>query len=192
MSTERTTPGHAVGYAPFWKRAVALLLDLLVAVALYSALIHTLNLLLDLPVEYSPILERGLSLEMTPYVEENFLAIVALYSLSKLLILYPYFAVLESSRLQATLGKLALGIRVTDLSGGRVTFFRATGRFLGKILSAQTLLLGYVMALFTKRRQALHDLMAGTLVVNRGPTRDPRSPRPGHYNDDPPSSVPLE
>ncbi|MGI8638732.1 MAG: RDD family protein [Pyrinomonadaceae bacterium] len=156
------------GFAAFWKRAVAFVVDLAVVVALYSLLISALNSLLALPVEYSPILERGLSLKMSPYVEEHFIEIALLYSFSKLAILFPYFTLLESSRWQATLGKLILGIKVTDLSGGRISFARATGRFFGKILSGQVLLIGYLMAAFTERKQALHDLLAGTLVVRNG------------------------
>jgi uncharacterized RDD family membrane protein YckC len=74
---------------------------------------------------------------------------------------------LESSRLQATLGKIAFGIIVADLSGKRISFLRATGRFFGKVLSGQVLLIGYIMAAFMQRRQALHDLLAGTVVVNK-------------------------
>ena len=155
------------GYAPFWKRAVAFLIDLLIVVTLYGLLIYSLNLVLKLPVEYSSILDRGLSLKMTPYVEDNFLAIALLYSLSKIVVLYPYFALMESSRLQSTIGKSVLGIKVTDLSGKRVSFGRASGRFFGKILSGQILLIGYIMAALTAKKQALHDILAGTLVVNK-------------------------
>lgn len=76
-----------------------------------------------------------------------------------------YFSVFESSRLQATPGKLALGIRVTDLEGNRIGFGRATGRFFSKIVSGLILDIGYIMAAFTSRKQALHDMMAGTLVI---------------------------
>lgn len=78
-----------------------------------------------------------------------------------------YFSLMESSEYQATLGKLALGIIVTDLSGQRISFATATGRYFGKILSGIILCIGYIMAAFTEKRQALHDLMAGTLVINR-------------------------
>lgn len=155
-------------YAPFWKRAIAFLMDLLIVIALYSLLIHILNLILNLPVEYSPFLERGLSLKMTPYVQDNFLVIALFYSLSKLLVLYPYFALMESSRLQATIGKLILGIKVTDTFGRRISFARASGRFFGKLLSGQILLIGYLMAAWTAKKQALHDVLAGTLVINKG------------------------
>lgn len=153
------------GFAAFWKRAVAFALDVAIVVALYSLLIYAVNNLLALPVEYSPLLERGLSLQMSPYVEEHFVEIALLYSLSKFAVLFPYFTLLESSRRQATFGKLLLGIKVVDLSGRRISFARATGRFFAKILSGQVLLIGYFLAAFTERKQALHDLLAGTLVL---------------------------
>lgn len=76
-----------------------------------------------------------------------------------------YYACLESSDWQATLGKKAIGIIVTDLDGNRLSFGRATGRHFAKILSAIILLIGYIMAGFTQRKQALHDIIAGCLVV---------------------------
>ncbi|MCU0335208.1 MAG: RDD family protein [Chitinophagaceae bacterium] len=76
-----------------------------------------------------------------------------------------YFALMESSAWQATLGKKACSIKVTDLSGNRIGIGRAIGRYLGKIVSTFTLLIGFIMAGFTERKQALHDMMAGTLVV---------------------------
>ncbi len=78
-----------------------------------------------------------------------------------------YFALMESSANQATVGKMALGIKVTDLDGNRISFARATGRHFGKIVSALTLFIGYLMIAFTSRKQGLHDIMAGCLVVNR-------------------------
>ena len=76
-----------------------------------------------------------------------------------------YYALMESSAKQATLGKMALGIRVTDLNGNRIGFGRATGRYFGTILSALILGIGFLMAAFTARKQALHDILASTLVV---------------------------
>jgi uncharacterized RDD family membrane protein YckC/Tfp pilus assembly major pilin PilA len=78
-----------------------------------------------------------------------------------------YYALMESSELQATLGKLAVGIKVTDLEGNRVSFARATGRLAAHVVSGITLGIGFAMAVFTSRRQALHDSIAGTLVVGR-------------------------
>ena len=76
-----------------------------------------------------------------------------------------YFPIMESSKWQATLGKRAVNIKVTDLDGNRIGFGRAIGRFFGKILSATILYVGFIMAGFTEKKQGLHDMIAGTLVV---------------------------
>lgn len=76
-----------------------------------------------------------------------------------------YFGLMESSSSQATVGKMALSLKVTDIEGRRVSFGRATGRHFGKIVSALILLIGFMMAGWTAKKQALHDLMAETLVV---------------------------
>ncbi|WP_440224625.1 RDD family protein [Dokdonella sp. MW10] len=76
-----------------------------------------------------------------------------------------YFTLMESSGWQATLGKRALGIKVADLRGRRIGFGQATGRYFGAIISWLILFVGYFMAGWTARRQSLHDLMAGTLVI---------------------------
>lgn len=78
-----------------------------------------------------------------------------------------YYTLLESSSRQATLGKMAIGIIVTDLDGGRISFGRANGRYLGKMVSAFILMIGFIMAGFTERKQGLHDIMAGCLVLNK-------------------------
>ena len=84
-----------------------------------------------------------------------------------LVFVWLYKAGMESSALQASLGKLALGIKVTALDGERIGFARASGRFFAQLLSSIPLYIGYLMAGFTRRRQALHDLIAGTLVVRK-------------------------
>jgi uncharacterized RDD family membrane protein YckC len=83
---------------------------------------------------------------------------------------FVYYAGMESSSNQATVGKIALGIQVTDLQGNRVSFGKALGRNLAKILSALILYIGFIMAAFTEKKQGLHDMIAGTLVVKKGST----------------------
>ena len=78
-----------------------------------------------------------------------------------------YYALLESSAWQATLGKKALGLEVTDLAGARVSFGRATGRYFARYISFFTIGIGYIMAGFTAKKQALHDMIAGTLVIRK-------------------------
>jgi uncharacterized RDD family membrane protein YckC len=76
-----------------------------------------------------------------------------------------YHAGMECSASQATLGKMALGVKVTDLHGRRIKFRRALKRCAGKIVSLLILFIGFVMAAFTEKRQSLHDMIAGTLVM---------------------------
>ncbi|XUU60458.1 RDD family protein [Erythrobacter sp. HA6-11] len=80
-----------------------------------------------------------------------------------------YFAGFESSSWQATPGKRALGLIVTDSSGGRISFLRALGRYFAKILSGLILFIGYIMVGFTERKQGLHDFLASTLVIKGQP-----------------------
>jgi uncharacterized RDD family membrane protein YckC len=76
-----------------------------------------------------------------------------------------YYAILQSSSRQATLGQMALGIRLTDLEGRRVSFARASGRYFATVLTGLTFGIGYLIMLFTTRKQTLHDLVARTLVL---------------------------
>ena len=78
-----------------------------------------------------------------------------------------YCVAFESSSRQATPGKMALGIKVTDLNGRRIGFGKATGRSLGKIVSGVIFYIGFIMIAFTEKKQGLHDKMAGCLVVNK-------------------------
>jgi uncharacterized RDD family membrane protein YckC len=75
-----------------------------------------------------------------------------------------YFSIMESSERQATLGKLAVGIKVGDIDGDQISFGNALGRYFAKIISAITLLIGFMMAGWDKDKQALHDKIAGTFV----------------------------
>jgi len=76
-----------------------------------------------------------------------------------------YFALMESSKTQGTVGKLVLKIKVTDYEGNRISFARATGRYFGKILSGMIMMIGYIMAGLTERKQALHDMLASCYVM---------------------------
>ena len=78
-----------------------------------------------------------------------------------------YFAYFESSAKQATFGKQALGLVVTDMNGERITFGKAVIRYFAKFLSALILMIGYIMQPFTEKKQALHDMIAGTLVFKK-------------------------
>lgn len=76
-----------------------------------------------------------------------------------------YGAGMESSILRGTIGKRLLGLRVVDLDGARISFWKATGRYFAKALSLLTLFIGFYMIGLTKKKQGLHDLLSGCLVV---------------------------
>jgi uncharacterized RDD family membrane protein YckC len=79
-----------------------------------------------------------------------------------------YFAGMESSERQATFGKVTMSLHVTSLEGKRLSFGHATGRYFAKIISGLIPLgIGYIMAGFTEKKQALHDMIAGTLVLRK-------------------------
>ena len=82
-----------------------------------------------------------------------------------------YSAIMESSAKQATLGKIAMGLVVTDKRGNRLTFGRATARYFARWLSGIILMIGYIIAAFTEKKEALHDMIAGTIVYQRQPSK---------------------
>lgn len=150
-------PGPAI-HAGFWRRCAAAVLDgflIGVAVMLLQA---ALGLGLPEPLPAQPL--------------EALLGGMLLAVLVALAAQWLYFAAFESAAVQATPGKLALGLKVVDDGGRRIGFARASGRYFGKILSGLVLNVGYLLAGWTGRKQALHDLLAGTLVVFRGVDAD--------------------
>ncbi len=80
------------------------------------------------------------------------------------LIVWNYFAFQESSTRKGTVGKQAMNLIVTDLDGNKISFTQATKRFLGKFLAAVPFFAGFLLIFFTKKKQALHDIIAKTLV----------------------------
>jgi len=141
---EQTVSASIVKYAGFWKRFAAFIIDSII-ISIVTYIVY-----LMIPVMLSR--ERPES--------EVFLGWILW-----MIVNWLYGAVMESSSGQATLGKMALGIIVTDYEGKRISFGRATGRLFAKIISGLILLIGYIMAGFTGKKQALHDMIAKTLVV---------------------------
>jgi uncharacterized RDD family membrane protein YckC len=134
--------GNVAGFAGFWRRFAAALIDsVLLGIGFF-----VLTLVFFFFHEMGATVVRWL-------VQPSWLAGAWLY-----------YALMESSDKQGTFGKMALTLRVTDLHGSRVTFGRATGRYFGKFISGLPFGIGYMMAGWTSKKQALHDHIAGTLV----------------------------
>lgn len=141
-------------YAGFWIRFVAAFLDGL----LIQVVVMPVGFILG-----AIIGAAGVAVSM-PEGGTEIVAMVGGFALGTLAS-WLYSAVMESSAKQATFGKMLLNIKVTDESGQRISFARASGRHFAKYLSAMILFIGYIMAGFTARKQGLHDMIAGTLVI---------------------------
>jgi len=155
-----------IEYAGFWMRFVAYFID--------NIIIGFIEFLLVLPLlgllGYNVALVETLS-EIENADTDLLVPIIASavsgIALSALLITWFYYALMQSSAKQATIGKMALGLKVTDVNGDRLTFARASLRYFSKILSSLFFMIGYIMAGFTEKKQALHDMIANTYVVRK-------------------------
>lgn len=147
-----------IAYAGFWLRAVAFVLDLLI---ITLAAFPILSRLIEENIGSQPSLHEYIAF----YRSQTKQAIA--FQLLLQLICWLYFAAFESSRWQATPGKRILGLYVTDLRAQRISFARATGRYVGKALENLTLFIGFAMAGFTSKKQALHDMVASCLVLKK-------------------------
>ncbi len=137
-------------YGGFWVRLVALTLDnAIVFIILLAAVL-------------------GMAAVVATVGMEGMVGWVA--NLAVIFVPFLYWPVLESSRWQATVGKRIMGLQVTDLDGDRLSFVHALLRAFAKIVSSIPFGLGFLIAAFTARKQALHDLIVKTLVVRTGPS----------------------
>ncbi|HXZ14346.1 MAG TPA: RDD family protein [Candidatus Sulfotelmatobacter sp.] len=164
--TVATVAGAApMYYAGFWLRLVALILDgiILAIPVLFVFALMVVGFGLSVPFRRFP---RG-------EFHDAFLAGAGFHfifwiALISFVLYWIYYAIFESSSWQATPGKMILGLYVADLDGRRITFGRASGRFFGKLVSKYlTIYIGFIMAGFTARKQALHDILASCLVLRK-------------------------
>ncbi len=141
-------------YAGFWRRFVAYLIDYIV--------LSVPGYLFGMMVGYNML--SGL-LQPRRSIVEIFTAGYFATVLFTLVLNWLYYALQESGPAQATLGKRAMGVRIIGPEGQRISFANATGRYFGKIISGLILLIGFIMAGWDSRKQALHDKMANTFAI---------------------------
>lgn len=141
-------------YGGFWWRVLAYLIDAIILSIGYwlVALVFGFNGWLFLGADYKYWAAAGVTL-------------VVIYNVLTFIAPWLYYALMESSKFQGTIGKWALKMRVADEEGKQITFARATGRYFAKILSSLTLGIGYIMVAFTERKQGLHDILARTIIL---------------------------
>ncbi len=145
-------------YGGFWVRVVAYLID--------AILLFIVQLILGALLGVSVFASAGLGGEAADTAAGT---AGLLYNLLSFAIGIAYFVYMESSAHQATFGKKALGLVVTDEAGQRISVLRAVGRYFAKFLSAIILLIGFIMVAFTDRKQGLHDMICSTLVLKGTP-----------------------
>jgi len=158
-------PVGSVVYAGFWLRVVAHIIDqLILGIPLFIVML----VLIMLAGGFRIMARRGEIGAPDAAFVGGFILTILLGIAILVVAQWLYFAAMESSARQATFGKAAMSLRATDLEGGQLTFKHATGRFFAKIITGLIPLgIGYIMAGFTEKKQALHDMIAGTLVLRR-------------------------
>ncbi len=158
-STIAAAPVYARSYGGFWIRFLAYIIDgVVVGVLCSPVFIFTLGGMM-------PRIIANQNRDPDPAMVFAMMGRFMMMQVLIQVIAWVYEAYMLSSERQATVGKIALGLKVTDVNGQRISFARATGRHFAKILSGMILGIGFLMAAFTERKQALHDMLANTLVV---------------------------
>ncbi len=158
-----------VKYAGFWLRFAAYIIDQFV--------IGIAGLIIAVPIIIG-IIAFGINLDGIKNSSDFFthegllmvggiIGMIVLAILISIVMKWLYYALMESSRYGGTLGKMAVSIMVVDLDGNRITFGRATGRYFARIITNMTLFIGYIIAGFTVKKQALHDMIASCLVIQK-------------------------
>lgn len=172
-ATQHTIDDAATGVVPhidtndvvdagFWRRWAALFLDQLILGAAFYGLAFVVIIGAGIAGGFGWL--ESIDADAPPAaIIVAYFGFIALYYVGAGL----YFSLMESSRHQATLGKLALGIKAVDARGQRLSFGHAAGRWFAASLSYLTLYIGFLLAAFTRRKRALHDMVADTLVVDR-------------------------
>lgn len=154
-------------YAGFWMRFVAIIIDGIIIGVAQSFVLVPLLAAVGFGFASNADSMDFSDPDQAAGIVASIAALMGGYWILAMVIQVLYFTFMESSKLQATVGKLALGIKVTDLQGNKLDFTKALIRNLSRIISNFTLLIGYIIAGFTEKKQALHDMIASTLVVKK-------------------------
>ena len=152
-------------YAGFWLRLIAHIIDGVVLMVVFGILF-----LIGIAfVGIGALRQAAESMQQSdPEFPIAIIAMIVFVGIAAVIASWIYYAYTESSANQGTLGKMALGLIVTDMEGRRISFGRATGRYFAKIITGLIPLgIGYMMAGFTEKKQALHDMIVGTLVLRK-------------------------
>lgn len=160
-------------YAGFWIRFGAWVIDsiivgiplLILSNVIFALFVNSMEIPEELLIDPASI-ETLSDAEILSIIGPMMVAFFGTMAVCLLFSLF-YYALLHSSKWQATIGKKLLGLMVTDKNGNRLSFWRSLGRYVVSSLLSGILLIGFILAAFTEKKQALHDLIVGSLVVKK-------------------------
>ena len=154
-------------YAGFWLRFVAYIIDYIIIYVVQSFIFIPVLGLLGITFASNMENVENMSEAETLGMIGSIMAVAGATALLTTVIAILYWSLMESSKFQATVGKLALGLKVTDMEGKNLDLTKSLIRNVCKIISGMIIFIGYIMAGFTEKKQGLHDIIAGTLVVKK-------------------------
>jgi len=168
VATPEEDEGPDIGvYAGLGRRLIAFIVDIILILLFGIVALTFFSLMNGLKYAYYILVSRVPYNQLTEAgtLDAALGPIIAALGMSIIIIPWIYFAGFESSRSQATPGKLLMRIVVTDLEGNKPTFARVTLRHFAKFISTLIIFIGFLMIGLTKKRQGLHDRIAGCLVL---------------------------
>ncbi len=151
-------------YAGFLERLIAWIIDMIILALINGIVIGILVAIWIFSAIIPGVTEKTLGQNPGSFIS-IFLGAYLVIVVVSIIITWLYYALMESSRHQGTLGKIILHLRVTNLNGDRISFGRATLRFIGRFFCHITFGIGYLLIIFTEKKQGLHDMIASTLVM---------------------------
>lgn len=167
MEVISSSEQNQVRYAGFWLRFAAYIIDqLVIGIAGFIIAVPIIAGIVAFGVKLSFLKDRNNFFDEGGLVMVGgIIGLVMLAIIFSIMMKWLYYALMESSKFGGTLGKMAVSIKVIDYEGNRISFGRATGRYFSRIITNMTLWIGYIMAGFTDKKQALHDMIASCLVI---------------------------
>jgi len=154
-------------YAGFWMRFLAVIIDgILIGIVRWiviAPILVSMGIGVASEIQHLDSDDPSTALPIIGTI----MAFAGISALISTIIWILYYTLMEASKYQGTVGKIALGLIVTDTNGNKLDFSKALVRNICKIISSMILFIGYIMAGFTDKKQALHDMIANTLVVKK-------------------------
>jgi uncharacterized RDD family membrane protein YckC len=159
-------------FAGFWARFIAHVIDNILIGILQTVLFILFAIIVGISIPYinepdtaGHFVKFAMQTEYESFWDLYSVSVLSIIAISSVVINWLYYAGMQSSSKQATLGKAAMGMIVVDENFERLTFARASIRYFSKFISELILYIGYIMAAFHPHKRALHDIIAGTYVI---------------------------